>query len=280
MIALAPSPSHSLLTGMRPWKTAAYGNPAVSLGRIRTPIPYPEAGMTASLFEALRKLDLFSSLSDGDLLKLAALSRDRQIEKGEIIMRQDAAENEHLFILLQGSALAIWENSEGLESTLAALQSGDLIGELDLFDPSPSGWATVRATSPGRILSLRREDLLRGLRERPELALGFLCEMASRMRLMHRRVSGICHRKASRRLASALTALFEERGVRLKDSEGRRCLLLRGRPTQRVIAELAGLKRETASRLLAGWCREGWMQDRNGDLMIFEEARLRALAGE
>ena len=239
----------------------------------------PVKCLRPSGFECLRGMDLFSDWPDADLRKLAAASRERRVDREEIIIRQDESGGKHLFVLLTGEATVIWENGDGRESLLATLHPGDIAGEMELFDSGPR-CATVRATASTRLLMLHRDDLLRGLLEKPEWILGFMTEIAKRLRQSNRRVAGICNQRTPRRLASILLSLLDERGVRLKDPEGRRCLLLRERPVQKHIAELAGTTRETVSRLFAQWETAGWMEDRNGDLMVYDEARLRRLAGE
>ncbi len=93
-------------------------------------------------------------------------------------------------------------------------------------------------------------------------------------------MAGICNQRVPRRVASVLVCMLDECGVRVKDMEGRHCVLLRKRPTQRRIAELAGTARETVSRLYTGWENEGLFEDRNGGFRVLDEVRLRRLAGE
>lgn len=232
-----------------------------------------------SNFQCLRDMDIFSNCPDGDLLSLAALAHERRVRKGEILIRQDEPEGKHLFILLEGEATTTWEDAGGFESLLATLGPGDMAGEMELFGAELHG-ATVRATMPSRLLAIHRDDLMRGLREKPGLALGFLCGIARRLRQSNRRIAGICHQKTPRRVASILVSMMDEHGIRMKDSEGRRCVLLTQRPTQRRIAGLAGTARETVSRLFKQWEDTGLFSDRNGDLMICNEAGLRRMAGE
>ncbi len=258
----------------RPWKSSS------PIPRPVRPVSVPARDLSGpSLFECLRGMDLFSHLGDADLLTLAASARERRADKGDLLLCQDDPEGKHLLVLLEGEAVVTRESVEGEEALLATLGPGDMAGEIAIFDAQPQH-ASVRAVTAVRVLALRREDLLRGLRERPELALDFLCGMARRLRLCGRRIAGICNHRAPRRVASALHALMEERGIRLKDESGRRCLLLRNRPTQRCIAELAGTTRETVSRFLAQWERAGWLSDAHGDLMILDESWLQRLAGE
>jgi CRP-like cAMP-binding protein len=120
---------------------------------------------------------------------------------------------------------------------------------------------------------------MQAMRDCPGLAPGFLGGMARQQRHLQRRVAGLCNQKAPRRLARALSALLEDRGIRLKDEAGRRCLLLRDTPTRRRISEMAGMARETVSRLLGRWEQCGWIATSRGELIVLDEGQLRRLAG-
>ena len=141
--------------------------------------PYRKPSISTS-YERLREMDLFSGLPDRDLMKLTSAGHERRVGKGNIILCQNEPDGHHLFVILDGEATVSWENADGFESALTTLRCGDMVGEIELFNPG-SRCTTVRALSPMKLLALHRDDLLRGLREKPELALGFLSEMARRL---------------------------------------------------------------------------------------------------
>ncbi len=264
---------HSPAADGRPWQTAAI-----------EPAPLRRAPVSATvarvpLFASMRALDLFSRLGDEELARLSVWARERCYARHETLLHQRDDEISHLFVLLEGEAALIREDGVGGQSLLYSLRPGDMAGAMALFDRE-SQPATVRALTPVRILILHRDTLLTALRAHPDLALDFLAEMARRMRQCQRRIAGICKQPAPRRVASAILALVEDRGVRRKDAAGRACLLLRRRPTQVRIAALAGTTRETVSRYLARWERAELLTDLHGDLTIFDESKLRRLAGE
>jgi len=53
-------------------------------------------------------------------------------------------------------------------------------------------------------------------------------------------------------------------------------VLIRNRPTQKFLAEMAGTTRESVSRTLAAWGRNGWLRAKGRDLFILEEERIKA----
>jgi CRP-like cAMP-binding protein len=230
-----------------------------------------------SCFEVLRAVDLFSPVSDEELRQWIARGVERRVEKDSILSTGPDLHGPQLTVLLEGEALVCWGNGVAAELLIRTLDPGDFVGHVELFDGDPGG-VLVRATGPVRLISWSREDVLQALRKLPHMALGFLTGMARQQRHLHRRVAGACSQRAPRRLARTLSALFEDRGIRLKDAEGRRCLLLQRPPTQRRMGEIAGIARETVSRLLGQWEECGWIAESEGDLIIRDEGELRRLA--
>jgi CRP/FNR family cyclic AMP-dependent transcriptional regulator len=237
-------------------------------------------------FESLRGMDLFSPVSDGELVKFAALGCERRVEKGTAFRMSDACRAEDgtppLALILEGEAVLAW--GRGAEELLIrALEPGDLLGEIEVFDGAIGEWAApgtvTRTLTTLRLLEWDRDDVLEALRRWPDVALSLLGGMARRQRELHRRVAGICHQRAPRRLARALMAVIEDRGVRHRDEDGRPCLLLRRAPSRTRLAEIAGMARETVSRLLTQWEQGGWIAGDQGDLLVLDEPQLRRLAG-
>jgi CRP-like cAMP-binding protein len=179
-----------------------------------------------------------------------------------------------------------WGHGEE-ELLLRELEPGDLLGEVEIFDAvfadsrgmARFGGASARTLTAVRLMEWDRDHVMEALRRWPDVAVSLLGGMARRQRELQRRVVGICNQRAPRRLARALTALVEDRGVRHRDPENGPCLLVRRPPSRTRLAELAGMARETVSRLLGRWERCGWIAACDGDLLVLDERQLRRLAG-
>jgi CRP-like cAMP-binding protein len=249
--------------------------PAVSI--LRPTRPWSNRPRVSG-FDALRALDLFAALGDGDLMRLAARGTERRAAKDAVLLSEESTGAPSLVVLLEGEATASCGNGDAGDSLIRTLEPGDFFGHLALFGEASCG-TLVRAGVAVRTMSWSRDETLRALRETPELALVFLGGMARQQRHLHRRVAGLCNQRAPRRLARALSAMLEDHGIRLKDPEGRRSLLLRELPSRRRIADLAGVARETVSRLLGHWESRGWITESRGDLIILDERQWRRLAG-
>jgi CRP-like cAMP-binding protein len=260
-------------------------------------------------FETLRALRLFDPVSDGALAKFAALGFERRIEKGMTFL---PGSGDHatplLALVLEGEALLAWGRS-GRELLLRSLEPGDWIGEIEMFS-SPVlanvnanaddrvvreavpeyhvfGEAFARARTTLRLMEWDRENVLEALRRWPDVALCLLSGMARKQHDLQRRVAGICNQRAPRRLARILAALAEDRGVDRRDGAGRRLVVVRDIPSRTRLAELAGMARETVSRLLTDWERRGWVAGNSksktggerGGTLVIDALRMAELAG-
>ena len=226
-------------------------------------------------FQTLRQVDLFAVLGDSDLRRISDSLVERQYSTGSSIVHADDPAGGHFFVVAEGEVAVVVETTEGKETVLATLQRGDFFGEMSLLDESPRA-ATARAVTPTRLMLLRREDFRRHLLESPEMAYALLIEMNRRLRQSNRKVMGLSYCSMKARVAGAILGLMEEKGVRQRDEAGMR-VLIRNRPTQKFLAEMAGTTRESVSRTLAAWGRSGILRAKGRDLFILEEEQIKAM---
>jgi CRP-like cAMP-binding protein len=228
-------------------------------------------------------MDLFSSLQDEELRRMASRGRERRLDRDKVLRPAREPGGPGFFVLLEGAALASWAHPSGTggghEVMVGALEPGDFVGHLELFGEG-AGESSVRASSDARWMLWSRETLLQALQTWPGLAVGLLEGMARQQARLHRRLAGVCNQRAPRRLARTLAGLIEDRGIRLKDEDGRRRLLLPDAPPRRTLGEMAGMARETVSRILTQWEQCGWITETQGDLVVRDEAQLRRLEGD
>lgn len=261
--------------------TAAIPAPSSSLIRAAQGAPQPARPKPASApagdrrMEALGRVDLFSVLAETELRRVSESMVERAYPSGSSIVHAEDPAGGHFFIVAEGEVAVVLETAEGKETVLATLQPGDFFGEMSLLDESPRA-ATARAVRPTRLMLLRREDFRRHLKDCPQMSMSLLIEMNRRLRQSNRKVMGLSYRSMHARVAGALLGLMEEKGVRQREEGGMR-VLIRNRPTQKFLAEMAGTTRESVSRTLAAWGRKGWLRAKGRDLLILDEERIKAV---
>jgi CRP-like cAMP-binding protein len=123
------------------------------------------------------------------------------------------------------------------------------------------------------------DHVAEALRRWPDVAFSLLGAMARRQHDLQRRVAALCNQRAPRRLARAVAALVEDRGVRHHDDAGNLLLLVPEMPSRLRLAGLAGMARETVSRLMTRWEQCGWIAEHGGDLVVRDPGALDRLAG-
>jgi CRP-like cAMP-binding protein len=102
----------------------------------------------------LKAIPLFSHLSDEEANRLAAFATETSAAEGQILMKQGDYAVE-LIAIEEGTADIIQDGNK-----IASLGSGDLIGEMALFNREPRN-ADVIATSPMRLLKLTHWEIRR-----------------------------------------------------------------------------------------------------------------------
>ncbi len=102
----------------------------------------------------LKKIPLFSKLSDEEANRLSAFATETSIAEGHILMKQGDYSTE-LIAIEEGSADVLRDGEK-----VASLKEGDLIGEMGLLSREPRN-ADVIATSPMRVIKLTHWEIRR-----------------------------------------------------------------------------------------------------------------------
>ena len=106
--------------------------------------------------DALARTPLFAALSRSDLVELAKVTEDMEVEEGKVLAREGEIGQE-FFVIVDGEVSISKDGQE-----LRTLGPGDFFGEIALIWDSPRRTATVTATSPLRFFVLTRQSF-RGL---------------------------------------------------------------------------------------------------------------------
>lgn len=98
---------------------------------------------------------------------------------GECVVRE-GDEGSTMFVVLSGR-LQVLGNRDGSEVPLAVLESGDIFGEMALFEKARRS-STVRAQGEARVMTLDKRTLLRRIKEDPLVALNLVEMLCHRIR--------------------------------------------------------------------------------------------------
>ena len=101
--------------------------------------------------DALRRAPLFRNLSRGELVELAKLTEDLEVEEGKVLAREGDLGSE-FFVIVDGEVAVTKDGRD-----LRRLGSGEFFGEIALVWDSPRRTATVTAATPVRFFVLTRQ---------------------------------------------------------------------------------------------------------------------------
>jgi CRP/FNR family cyclic AMP-dependent transcriptional regulator len=165
----------------------------------------------AALTERLRRLPLFSRLSDEELGDLAGRIRLRPFRRTEVIFRKDDP-GTHLYLVLEGAVKIALPGEFGQEALVAIMRPGDFFGELALFDRSPRSASAV-ALEDTRAALLAGEDFLSFLERHPSAVRVVLETLARTIRRLSDRVEHLTFLDVPSRVAKYLLDLAQARAA-------------------------------------------------------------------
>lgn len=112
----------------------------------------------------------------------------REFADGAVICHQGDP-GDRMYVIQAGRATVLREEG-GVEVVVGELKSGDVFGEMSIFDRQPRS-ATVRAKGVARVLTLDKRAFLRRVHEDPSLAYRILESMSLRIRRLDAELSEI-----------------------------------------------------------------------------------------
>lgn len=219
--------------------------------------------MNGNNVAALQQIPLFHKMPSQFLRHLAQVAISRRFRAGEVLCSKGEV-GSSLFVLLEGQAMVIGVDDEGREVLLNFLKPGDFFGELALIDGRPRS-ANVIALTDGETLLVRKADFLALVERIPNLIWQFMEVIAKRMRETDEMVMRMAWFSAQERIAWAL--------LEFADPEGQ----LPRWMNITIIAKRCGMARETASRIVSQWQREGILQRTKEGLVILKPSKLQEI---
>lgn len=216
----------------------------------------------------LGRVSIFSGLTPEQLADLASVAVPRRWGAGEVIFREGDA-GDTCYVVQNGCVRVTRNHTDGRTITLAELRSGDLFGELAMFD-SEQRSATVEAAEETTGVALLASDLRRLLLRHPDISIKLLSAFAERLKEANERISRQSFQTVASRVAGVLLAHTEDLAT---DGGPVKDVLIRS--TRAEIAQLAGSSRESVSRFLATLERAGLVTCGRGKVVIHDPAALR-----
>lgn len=214
---------------------------------------------------------IFAGLDPVTLMPLAARMRPGQHRRGEVIFHRDDP-GDRLYIVVQGSVKVSIATEDGREMDLAVIHPGHCFGEMSLLDGSTRS-ATATTMEATQTLALSREDFLGFLEAHPKVAGSIIALLAQRLRETNETLGDVVFLDVPTRVAKQLLEL-----AGAQDQGQNRQPPLVVPVGQDELARLVGATRETVSRALNSYRRDGILETANRRITIHDVSALEAIA--
>lgn len=219
----------------------------------------------------LTETDFFGSLPPDAMNNVIAAGRLREVAKGQQLF-STGDEGDAVFAVLKGRILLSRLTSDGKEIALTAMERGDLFGELSLIDGEPRSTDAIVAEA-ALLFVLERQAFWRLMREQSDIGEKLLVMMCQRLRATNQLVESTSFLELGPRLARLLLILAARSDT---DSDG--AVILQSRYTQGELAKRIAASRESVSKQIAQWSREGILHIDKGKLRIVDLEAITQLA--
>ncbi|HWI50539.1 MAG TPA: Crp/Fnr family transcriptional regulator [Symbiobacteriaceae bacterium] len=204
---------------------------------------------------------MLRTLPEPVVADLLQVMHQRTFRKGSVLFAQG---EEPVAVFLVESGRIKWHkvSEDGNEQILQVAEPGQVVGLVALLDRKPYiAAATVVEDATVRVLNIA--DFDRMVLTHPELALTVMRMLGDGVRWLLEHVHAMTGRSAHERVASVLIQKAEP------GEQGARVIPL----THQEIAHLAGMARETVSRVLADFQRRGAVRLTRNAVMLYDATR-------
>jgi CRP/FNR family transcriptional regulator, cyclic AMP receptor protein len=192
--------------------------------------------------------DFLEPLSVEEVEELAVRSPDIHLMKGEEFYRQDQ-HNGGLFFIKSGRVQVYKLSLLGKQLTLVVLSTGMVLAGRRMWN------LYAQALEPSVVAFIRRQDMERLIRTRPEVGLRLIDLMADELHVMDELLSDVIYKDVPARLAGLILRLLDREGV--VSSEG---YTIPSRYTHAQMGYMIGARRVAVTRAFGRLQDEGAVQ--------------------
>ncbi len=189
-------------------------------------------------------------MTTNELQKIREKIIIKNYKKNEKILHADNT-SEFMYVILDGAAKVVQMTEKGREILISMHESGDFFGELSLIDGKTVP-ADVYATRNSVTAIISKKDFFSILSTQPKVLENLLRILCSRFRDSLKKIQLLNFNNANHRIKMLFLMLSEDYGKPTPDGT-----VLAVKLIHQNIADMTGLTRETVTRILDKWQKNG-----------------------
>jgi CRP-like cAMP-binding protein len=217
------------------------------------------------LKEFLKNVLLFKDLPAKELEKVAKLFTELDFPKYHVIF-QEGSPGDLLYIIKSGVVKISKEASDGRVKTLALLNVGEVFGEMSVLGEEPRS-ANAETLTVVHCAAIKRDDFRSLVEKNPAISLYIIRTLIDRLIQADRQIKNLALGNSRAKIADILLQLSQEFGGEDAGKVGVRL-------THQELADLAGLARETTTKLLNEFVKDDSIILKDREIEILDKAKL------
>ena len=191
-----------------------------------------------------RKVPIFVSLSDKEILKITRMVSQKHFKKGQALIHE-GEKSDKLFIINMGQVKRSKFTVNGKEQILDIMTCGDFFGEMNLFNTEEVNNFTAYAIEETEICVITKDDIDVIMAAHPDIAIKLLKEVTRRLAHTENLAQSLATKDPEVRIAQMIVEYCDKFGTEVKEG-----ILISLPITREEIASYVGVTRETISRKL------------------------------
>jgi CRP-like cAMP-binding protein len=208
----------------------------------------------------IRSIELFRDLDDATLADLTQASTTRRLERGDVLFSEHD-EPDELYVVVGGRIAMVNRSIDGRESVVALMETGDLFGEMPLFDGQNRS-TDGRALESSEVVAIPYQPLRKLYTDQPHHLWQVVELLANRLRVMDGVLADSVFLDVTGRTAKRLLEIAGE-------SDDFSLPV-----TQEELAGMVGASRERVNKAIASFIRLGWIEQRDRRYHIVDRPQL------
>lgn len=216
----------------------------------------------------LKDFDLFSGVDSAVLDQIAAISRQRKLRAGQVLMQQGAP-GDSVFLIMSGSFISVLWTTDGREIAFRTLNPGAVVGELAVISGGPRS-LSLYARTDSLVTEIPGADFQRLIDQHLPIRTALMHGMVRMIHDLTQRVHELRTLRVEDRLRAYLLRAALDQGP-LEPG-----MLLQHVHSHAHVGDMIGANREAVTRSLAALKTDGVIDYGRGFIRIIQPDALMA----
>ncbi|KWT86086.1 Crp/Fnr family transcriptional regulator [Candidatus Magnetominusculus xianensis] len=200
--------------------------------------------------KSLRSVELLAGLSDYTLATVYNKLKIKRYNKNDLVFLLEDP-NSYVYFILSGSVKVTQLSEEGKEIIIAIHRAGSFFGEMSLIDGKPVS-ANVYCAERSVVGLMSGQDFFSLLYDNREVLQNLLKIFCQRVRSSNDKIEILNSNNAAQRIKILFILLSKKYGTETTNG-----IVLNTRLTHQDIANMTGMVRETVTRTINKWIKNG-----------------------